>query len=123
MQWSLKSADQTQIAVLAKALQADTALNLQSDSRLAAILARLLVMRGIADPESAARFLAPSLAHLHSPYAIAGMSRVLRHLAATGSLAGIEDGLASFAERQRLVDYDGFVALDRRYAESADREK
>jgi 2,3-dimethylmalate lyase len=55
--------------------------------------------------------------------AVAGMSRVLRHLAATGSLAGVEDSLASFAERQSLVDYDGFVALDRRYAESADGEK
>jgi len=49
--------------------------------------------------------------------AVAGMSRVLRHLAATGSLAGVEDALASFAERQKLVDYDGFAALDRRYAE------
>jgi 2-methylisocitrate lyase-like PEP mutase family enzyme len=51
--------------------------------------------------------------------AVAGMSRVLRHLAATGSLAGVEDALASFAERQNLVDYDGFAALDRRYAEPA----
>ena len=51
--------------------------------------------------------------------AVAGMSRVLRHLAATGSLAGVEDALASFAERQNLVDYDGFAALDRRYAETS----
>ncbi len=49
--------------------------------------------------------------------AVAAMSRVLRHLAATGALAGVEDALASFAERQSLVDYDGFAALDRRYAE------
>jgi 2-methylisocitrate lyase-like PEP mutase family enzyme len=49
--------------------------------------------------------------------AVAGMSRVLRHLAATGSLAGVEDALASFAERQSLVDYAGFAALDLRYAE------
>jgi 2-methylisocitrate lyase-like PEP mutase family enzyme len=55
--------------------------------------------------------------------AVAGMGRVLRHLAATGSLAGVEDGLASFAERQSLVDYDGFITLDRRYAESADGGK
>jgi 2-methylisocitrate lyase-like PEP mutase family enzyme len=55
--------------------------------------------------------------------AVAGMGRVLRHLAATGSLAGIEDGLASFRERQSLVDYDAFIALDRRYAESGDGEK
>jgi len=51
------------------------------------------------------------------------MGRVLRHLVTTGSLAGVEDGLASFAERQRLVDYDAFIALDRRYAESGDGEK
>jgi 2-methylisocitrate lyase-like PEP mutase family enzyme len=51
--------------------------------------------------------------------AVAGMSRVLRHLAATGSLAGVEDALASFAERQNLVDYDGFAALGRRYAEAS----
>ncbi len=49
--------------------------------------------------------------------AVAGMSRVLRHLAATGSLAGVEEALASFAERQSLVDYAGFAALDLRYAE------
>jgi len=55
--------------------------------------------------------------------AVAGMSRVLRHLAATGSLAGVEDGLASFAQRQSLVDYDGFIALDRRYAEPAEGTK
>jgi len=49
--------------------------------------------------------------------AVAGMSRVLRHLATTGSLAGVEDALASFAERQSLVDYAGFATLDLRYAE------
>jgi 2-methylisocitrate lyase-like PEP mutase family enzyme len=49
--------------------------------------------------------------------AVAGMSRVLRHLAATGSLAGVEDALASFAERQSLVDFAGFAALDLQYSE------
>ena len=52
--------------------------------------------------------------------AIAGMSRVLRHLAATGSLAGIEDALASFAERQSLVELGRFMELGRRYGEPAD---
>lgn len=55
--------------------------------------------------------------------AVAGMSRVLSHLAKSGSLAGVEDALASFAERQRLVDYDGFQALERRYAEHSPDEK
>ncbi len=52
--------------------------------------------------------------------AVAGMSRVLRHLAATGSLAGIEDALASFAERQSLVELDRFMELGQRYGEPAD---
>jgi 2-methylisocitrate lyase-like PEP mutase family enzyme len=47
---------------------------------------------------------------------VAGMSRVLGHLARTGSLAGIEDGLASFTERQALVDFDAFQELEGRYA-------
>jgi 2-methylisocitrate lyase-like PEP mutase family enzyme len=49
--------------------------------------------------------------------AVAGMSRVLGHLQRTGGLAGVEDRLASFAERQALVDFDTFQALDKRYAE------
>jgi 2,3-dimethylmalate lyase len=48
--------------------------------------------------------------------AVAGMSRVLSHLQRTGGLAGVEDALASFTERQALVDYDGFQELERRYA-------
>jgi 2-methylisocitrate lyase-like PEP mutase family enzyme len=49
--------------------------------------------------------------------AVAGMSRVLVHLKRTGTLAGVEEALASFAERQAMVDYDGYQALERRYAE------
>jgi len=55
--------------------------------------------------------------------AVAGMSRVLRHLAATGSLAGVEDALASFAERQSLVDFAGFAALDLQYSEPSSAQQ
>ena len=55
--------------------------------------------------------------------AVAGMTRVLSHPAPPGALAGIEDALASFAERQALVDYDGFQALERRYAIHTPSEK
>jgi 2-methylisocitrate lyase-like PEP mutase family enzyme len=55
--------------------------------------------------------------------AVAGMSRVLTHLARTGSLAGVEDALASFATRQALVDYDAFQALEKRYSVHTRNEK
>jgi 2-methylisocitrate lyase-like PEP mutase family enzyme len=48
--------------------------------------------------------------------AIRSMGSVLGHLKETGSLAGVEDQLADFAERQRMVDKDRFDALEAKYA-------
>jgi len=67
MKWIPKAADVNQIEVLAGELLPNVALGLKTP-QLATTLARLLVMRGIADSETAERFLAPSLAHLYSPY-------------------------------------------------------
>ncbi|MDO7836364.1 oxaloacetate decarboxylase [Sphingobium sp. HBC34] len=50
---------------------------------------------------------------------IRSMSHVLGHLKAVGSLAGVEDQLANFAERQRVVDKARFDALEERYASKA----
>src|SRR4029079_1728484 len=41
------------------------------------VIARLLVLRGIDDPEAAARFLKPSLDHLHDPSGLAGLPAAL----------------------------------------------
>jgi single-stranded-DNA-specific exonuclease len=63
-----------------------TACDQQLASRLAAelnvspLVARLLAQRGIHDPEAAARFLTPSLSHLHSPYAMLGMKPAVERL-------------------------------------------
>ena len=43
-------------------------------------LARLLCLRGFADPETAQRFLNPSLDHLHDPYLLADMTRAVERL-------------------------------------------
>src|SRR5262252_8711125 len=43
-------------------------------------LARLLCLRGFADPETAQRFLNPSLDHLHDPYLLADMLRAVERL-------------------------------------------
>ena len=40
-------------------------------------VARLLCMRGLADPEVAARFLSPSLEHLHDPFLLADMQKAV----------------------------------------------
>jgi single-stranded-DNA-specific exonuclease len=70
MKWIPKAFEGSRVELLAAELAANTSLK---DPQLAATLARLLVMRGVDDPEIAARFLAPSLAHLHSPYLMSGM--------------------------------------------------
>jgi 2-methylisocitrate lyase-like PEP mutase family enzyme len=47
---------------------------------------------------------------------LAGMQNVLGHLKAQGSLRGVEDRLATFAERQRLVQKPDFDALEEKYS-------
>ena len=44
------------------------------------LIIRLLSSRGIAGPESADRFLAPALAHLHDPFLLLGMERAVARL-------------------------------------------
>jgi single-stranded-DNA-specific exonuclease len=80
MKWLPKSAQPEQVASLADALRSTQGARLHGDARLAPTLARLLVMRGILDPESADRFLAPSLSHLHSPYQMSGMRAAVDRL-------------------------------------------
>src|SRR5438034_192247 len=61
------------------------------------IVARLLCQRGLDDPELAARFLNPSVDHLHDPFALADMS------------VAVDRILAAIARRERIAihgDYD-----------------
>ncbi|HET7698452.1 MAG TPA: single-stranded-DNA-specific exonuclease RecJ [Vicinamibacterales bacterium] len=43
-------------------------------------VARLLCLRGLRDPEAAARFLSPSMDHLHDPFRLAGMRQAVERL-------------------------------------------
>ena len=43
-------------------------------------VARLLCLRGLPDPEAAARFLSPSLDHLHDPFRLADMLRAVERI-------------------------------------------
>lgn len=56
------------------------------DAGFEARLASLLARRGVTDPQSATRFLEPSIGHLHPPQSLAGMAAaVTRLMAARGS--------------------------------------
>jgi single-stranded-DNA-specific exonuclease len=79
MRWVPKIADAAQTEVLAAALLSNAGLSLK-DPTVAATLARLLVLRGIDDSETAERFLTPSLGHLHSPYLMSGMKAAVDRL-------------------------------------------
>jgi 2-methylisocitrate lyase-like PEP mutase family enzyme len=47
--------------------------------------------------------------------AVKAMARVLGHLHSSGSLAGMEDALVSFEERQRMINHPRFKALEERF--------
>ncbi|HSK09369.1 MAG TPA: single-stranded-DNA-specific exonuclease RecJ, partial [Vicinamibacterales bacterium] len=68
--WAPVPCDETRVAPLAAALGVTT------------LTARLLCQRGLAAPEEAARFLAPSLAHLHDPFLLTGMAEAVDRLQA-----------------------------------------
>jgi single-stranded-DNA-specific exonuclease len=103
MRWVVKSADPASVETLAADLRSDAVLGL-SDSHLAATLARLLVMRGISDAEAAARYLTPSLAHLHSPYLMTGMRAAIDRLEAA---IDRREGILIYGD----YDVDGTTAI------------
>ncbi len=70
MRWALRNADPITIERLAR------------EAQLPATVARLLVARGIESADEAQRFLAPSLAHLHSPYLMKGLREAVERLQA-----------------------------------------
>jgi len=101
VKWVSKAADAVQVDLLAAQLASNPVLKSPS---LAAMLARLLVTRGISDGETAERFLAPSLIHLHSPYLMAGMQSAVDRID-----AAIErkEGILIYGD----YDVDGTTAI------------
>ena len=68
MRWEISPLDQDAVARLAREVGVSN------------LLARLLVLRGIAEPSAAERFLHPSLDHLHDPYLMADMPAAVARL-------------------------------------------
>ena len=87
MRWELAAEDSAQVQSLAAALRELPSLHLSAPasngaSRGAPIhtLARLLIRRGITEFDSVARFLAPSIAHLHAPEQMTGLRAAVDRL-------------------------------------------
>jgi single-stranded-DNA-specific exonuclease len=65
--------------------------------KVSPVVARLLCLRGLGDPETASRFLAPKLEHLHDPYRLTDLSPAVERL------------MGALARRERIAvhgDYD-----------------
>jgi single-stranded-DNA-specific exonuclease len=103
MKWVPKTANAAQTDILAAALLSNVTLGLKT-TQLSSTLARLLVMRGIVDPETAESFLAPSLAHLHSPYSMLGMKAAVERLDAAVER---KEGILIYGD----YDVDGTTAI------------
>ena len=107
MRWILRSTDQpidrVKTETLAVHLQSIPAINLR-DAKLAAILAGLLIVRGIDQPDLAEEYLSPSIEHLHSPYEMKGMEAAVDRLAAA---IGRKEGILIYGD----YDVDGTTAI------------
>jgi len=68
MRWQIPTANPEAVAKLSRELNVPP------------LVARLLVLRDIAEPEAAERFLHPSLAQLHDPFLMADMARAVERL-------------------------------------------
>jgi single-stranded-DNA-specific exonuclease len=83
--WDALACDEAATATLAAALDVPP------------VVARLLCQRGLSDPETAGRFLRPSLDHLHDPFALADMA------------IAVDRVTAAIARKERIAihgDYD-----------------
>jgi single-stranded-DNA-specific exonuclease len=82
MQWIHKDTEHVAVARLGADLSGISSLPGYCNAGTIKILAPLLVRRGITDPNSARRFLSPSLADLHSPEQMLGLRAAVDRLEA-----------------------------------------
>lgn len=80
MRWTFRQSEPERVQALTAALLSLP--EFRKAKNVAPSLAALLLSRGIGDAESAARFLSPSIEHLHSPFAMTGMRAAVERIEA-----------------------------------------
>jgi single-stranded-DNA-specific exonuclease len=80
VRWSLREVEPAAVQAFAEAISAIN--SVPKSQPISAILARLLLLRGINTAEAAAAFLSPSLDQLHSPLLMTGMKAAVERLEA-----------------------------------------
>src|SRR5215471_14820159 len=80
VRWNLRQADPECVRAVAEGIGSSPGCGKNPDLRQ--LLAQLLVVRGIENPESALSFLSPSLEQLHSPYLLAGLRLAVERISA-----------------------------------------
>jgi single-stranded-DNA-specific exonuclease len=82
MRWIHQTPDSDAVGLLAAELHANPALLGMRDPNAADVLVPLLVRRGIADANAAARFLSPTLSDLHPPEQMTGLRAAVDRIGA-----------------------------------------
>ena len=82
MRWMHTPADRALVESLIGGMATMPALRSVGGERTAQILAPLLIRRGIGDAESAAKYLSPSLSHLHAPELMTGLPAAVDRIGA-----------------------------------------
>lgn len=80
VRWNFRQADPDCVQAVAEGIVSSPGWG--KDARLRQFLAKLLVLRGIENAESARRFLNPSLEQLHSPYLLTGLRVAVERISA-----------------------------------------
>jgi len=102
VRWNFRQTQPEQVRALQEGISLPS--GLQKNPALSETLAKLLLLRGIDSPEAAARFLAPSLTQLHSPYLMTGMKSAIDRLDAAIER---QEGILVYGD----YDVDGTTAV------------
>ncbi|MGH9517848.1 MAG: single-stranded-DNA-specific exonuclease RecJ [Terriglobales bacterium] len=78
MRWNLREVEPAAVLAFAEAIS--PLASVPRSPQLKAVIARLLLLRGITTPEAAEAFLSPSLDQLHSPLLMTGMKAAVHRL-------------------------------------------
>src|SRR5215469_2060236 len=102
VRWNFRQADPECVRTVAEGIASSPECG--KNSRIRQLLAKLLVLRGIENRESALSFLSPSLQQLHSPYLLTGLRLAVERISAA---IARKEGILVYGD----YDVDGTTAV------------